>query len=259
MYKHLMIVLCAAALTACGGGGNSLPNIDDVELGTGTSLNLAADPSSTKSLADDTIFAVAVAMAKGLDEGTTAAQEQQTLVDICTKNSATMSFGPATISGDGGSITVSGNGGASRDDDTGSFEQSADGTLSAYGYSSVALGKKFTMTGDVTYTADGSALHGLSEFCAAVSTAKHETTATSNPVHQDLTETYSGSLSISGDLGAAITFQVTAVTSSEAETITYDGTAAVKSGTDTTECRVEGTVSSDSIDSNTFEGLTIDC
>lgn len=258
MYKHLMIVLCAAALTACGGGGNSLPNINDVEVGTGTSLNLAADSSSTKSLVDDTIFAVAVAVAKGLDEGATSDQEQQTLVDICTKNAATMTFGPATISGDGGSITVSGNGSASRNGDTGSFEQFADGTLSAYGYSSVALGKKFTMTGNVTYTADSNVLHGLSEFCTTA-TAKHETTATSNPVHQDLTETYSGSLSISGDLGAAITFQVTAAASSEAGTITYDGTAAVKSGTDTTECSITGTVSTDSIDSNTFEGLTIDC
>lgn len=252
MYKPLMIVLCAVALTACGGGGNSLPNIDDVEMGTGTSLNLAADPSSTKSLADDTIFAVAVAVMKGVAEGRTVEQKVQDVKNICTKNSATMTYGPVTINGDGGNATIGGSGSATRDDDTGSFEQAIDGTMSVYGYSSVTLGKKLAITGDVTYSADVNVTAGLNAWCLPAQ-------ATLSPVDQDLTETYSGSLSISGDLGAAMTFQVTAVTNSEAETITYDGTAAVKSGTDTTECSITGTVSSDSIDHNTFEDLTIDC
>ncbi len=258
MYKSLMMTLCAITLMACGGGGSDTPSIDSVAVGTGPALSVSTDTASTKSLISDTLSAAAIAVSKGTHSSATAAQNQQTKTSVCTTGSASMTYGPTKINGDGGDMTISGSGTATRHNDTGSFSQSLAATFNGYGYSSVALAKKFTTSGDVNYAVDGDVKAGLDAECSTASTTKAEST-TNASFAEVLTETLSGSLSISGGFGAAMTFHIVATTDSKAQTISYDGSATVKSNDTTSECAITGTIKINAADATSFDGLIIKC
>ncbi len=256
MMKYTMIFLLALVATACGGGGSNMPSIDDITEGDGPTLSVSTDATTTSTVVKDVLFAVADAVGKGIEDANSSAQEEQDLLDLCQKGSSDLSSGPITINGNSGTVRVTSEGTANRTNDTGFASQTSTAEFTAYGFTGITQ-KSYAVSGDVDYGFEADVDAGLNAMCDELTTAKHEG-EDDIAIHQVVTETLTGGLSISGTVGAAVTFNVTAITDAEAKTITYDGDAVVKSNNITTDCTISGTVDS-SVDANSFESLTVDC
>jgi hypothetical protein len=252
MKKQIIMILAVCLMAACGGtkGGTALPNIDDVEEGTGTSLNISSS-TTTKSAVNSVVTKITSILNNSIDS-TLNANSAAATAQVCNTGSYSEALGPVEVKGTSGTANVSGNASASRNSsDGGNQRVILEGAFAAYQYTSSSAGGTLSLSGTSKYVANVDIDSGVQALCDASTSGSSSSSST---YQATLSETVSGAVSISGAYGAAMVYSVVSTTtvsgtssSNPSSNMTITGEAKVKAGGETVSCTISGSGSTASL------------
>lgn len=256
MKRTLMFLFVVLSVAACGSGGSDGPAAADVDEGTGASVDVsnsstveghlktiigivddsfdtAQSNSSSTSSSNPTVSSTSGGSSPSSSMVIGAAFEGEegalkgSSTGICVTNNYSKDINK-TLNGTKGTAVFTGNASAEKiGSDQLTMSADIKGVFNGYQrYSS-----SYTLTGTTNMEGGGEITKGLSALCSSLNTSGLELSVTAR---------YFGSISISGAIGAAMSydFDVTENASGGKETITVEGTAQFKSNDKTVNCTV---------------------
>lgn len=247
MKKIIMFAVCLLVVSCGGGGGSGAPTAENLDEGTGATLDLSGSASGNttdtevvvKSILDQTnnTFNLSTSKAMSVKSIDTTSE----LYKMCTTNSYTQTINKQ-ISGTSGTADFTGSISMSKTSaDQASINENISGTFDNFKY--YGSTKDVTIDGTATVTGSGTMTKGLKALCdAAMSGQDPGEFAVAINTHQQS----SGTFSISGEYGAAISFTVSTDVSIDSEakifSLTTSGSASVKSDGKTVACTINGSL-----------------
>lgn len=267
-----------AIVSACGSDGNSAPTIEDVDEGSGASVNLST-PSNAESIVKTILnnssnaFDSAESSSSSSSSTGSSGSSSSTTIKSLVKSSSgdakldqfcsTGHYEEAinkTIKGYSGTAVFIGNTISDKtSEDQATTSINVDGNFTNFVYYTPAKGKSYKLTGTAHMDGEANITKGLKQLCSlALSDAEFDET-TNVSISSDIYEHTTGAFTVSGDIGAAIVFDLTTTmaisndSNSESYDISISGTASLKSGGKTVECVIGKTGDME------YSSLTVDC